>query len=122
MRTVFINQEPAVKNPKYQIIREGERKYFFKLCARNGEVIITSRNFPTKEACLQTIDSFQENEDFNFVEKKDRNKKLYYFIVTNNDEELIAHSEMYTTKIGRGNGIMAVMKIICDAPTEDITY
>ncbi len=118
---LFDEPGTTLKNPKYQILKNREGKYFFRLFARNGEIILNSRDFDEKQSCLSSLDAIRLEGNFNFVEMEDLDKNLFYFEVTNHNQKLVGTSEMYTTKIGRGNGIMSVMKIICDAPSEDLT-
>lgn len=123
MRTflTYTNEATAIKNPKYQVMRDREKKFYFHLKARTGDVIITSKAYEDKNMCITALNSLKDEANFNFNELDDKSRKLYSFEVVNHEDELIAQSENYTTKIGRGNGIMSVMRIVCDAPVEDMT-
>ena len=123
MRTflTYTNESNVIKNPKYQVMRDRDKKYYFHLKARTGDVIITSKAFEDKDTCVEALASMKDEADFNFNELEDKSKKLYFFQVVNHNDDLIAFSENYTTRIGRGNGIMSVMRIVCDAPVEDMT-
>ena len=123
MRTflTYTNEASVIKNPKYQVMRDRDKKFYFHLKARTGDVIITSKPYECKDACVDALNSIKEEADFNFNELEDKSKKLYSFEVVNHADELIASSENYTTRIGRGNGIMSVMRIVCQAPVEDMT-
>jgi len=123
MKTLLLYEKDSIiKNPKYQVLKDRGGEYYFRLCARNGEIILTGNPYQNKKYCLDAVNSLKLEGDFNFIEKEDRERKLYYFHLVQDNGSIIGSSEMYSTKIGRGNGIMSVMKIICDAPTEDITF
>ncbi len=123
MRTFlpYTQEVKVVKNPKYEVLKDRKNNYFFQLRARTGDIIITSKAYEGKNECMKRLSALREEADFDFQEFHDKQRKLYYFNVVNHNEELIAHSENYTTKIGRGNGIMSVMRIVCDAPVQDMT-
>ena len=123
MKTLLLYEKDSIlKNPKYQVLKDREGEYYFRLCARNGEIILASKPYENKKYCFDAINSLKLEGDFKFIEKEDEERKLYYFHLTHDDGSIIGSSEMYSSKIGRGNGILSVMKIICDAPTEDITF
>ncbi len=123
MKTLLLYEEDSlIKNPKYQVLKDRAGESYFRLCARNGEIILTGNPYQNKKYCLDAVNSLKLEGDFNFIEKEDGERKLYYFHIVQDNGSIIGSSEMYSTKIGRGNGIMSVMKIICDAPTEDITF
>ena len=123
MRTflTYTNEASVIKNPKYQVMRDRDKKFYFHLKARTGDVIITSKPYECKDSCVEALNSIKEEADFNFNELEDKSKKLYSFEVVNHADELIASSENYTTRIGRGKGILSVMRIVCHAPVEDMT-
>ena len=123
MKTLLLYEKDTIlKNPKYQVLKDRDGLYYFRLCARNGEIILTGNSFQDKTNCFEDVNALKLKGDFKFVEKDDPDRRLYHFQIENNESIVVGSSEMYTTKIGRGNGIMSVMKIICDAPTEDITF
>ena len=117
---MFAERDTVLKNPKYQILSNRAGSCYFRLCARNGEIVLTSVGFQTKSDCLEALTQMRDEGDFNFVETQDNKRKLFSFSVRANNHRELGRSENYTTKLGRGNGIMSVMKIICDAPTEDL--
>jgi len=123
MRTFlpYTNDAKTVKNPKYEVLKNRTNSFFFQLRARTGDIIITSKAFDQKVDCINTLNAMREDADFDFQELHDKQRRLYSFNVVNHKEELIAQSEKYTTKIGRGNGIMSVMRLVCEAPIQDMT-
>ena len=118
---VYEERDTVLRNPKYQILNSRKGSFYFRLCARNGEIVLTSVNYGSKPDCIDALARVKDQADFNSVETKDETKKLFSFMVKTKDQQIVGYSENYTTKLGRGNGIMSVMKIICDAPAEDLT-
>jgi len=48
-------------NPKFQIFLGTDNQYYFRLRARNGEIILSSEGYVTKAGCLNGIASVREN-------------------------------------------------------------
>ena len=76
MKTLLLYEKDAIlKNPKYEVLKDREGMYYFRLCARNGEIILTGNSFRNKKDCLEDINTLKLQGDFNFVEGNDPNKK-----------------------------------------------
>jgi len=48
-------------NPKFEIFTDKGDEYRFRLKASNGEIILSSESYTTKENCLKAIDSVKYN-------------------------------------------------------------
>lgn len=51
----------STNNPKFEISKSSNDKYYFVLKAGNGEVIATSQMYSTKESCKKGIQSVKDN-------------------------------------------------------------
>jgi uncharacterized protein YegP (UPF0339 family) len=111
-----------MKNPKFQIYSGKDEQFYFRLYARNGEIILGSEGYTSKPACQNGIAAVQENApNDRRYQRKTAADGQFYFVLTAANGEVIGLSEMYTTKRARDNGIEAVKKTAPDAPTEDAT-
>jgi uncharacterized protein YegP (UPF0339 family) len=112
----------TIPNPKFQIFRGANNEYYFRLRARNGEIILASEGYTSKQGCLDGIASVKHNAPF-----RERYNLLtafsgdYYFVLKAANGQAIGMSEMYTTVIARENGIVSVMQNAPIAPVEDLT-
>ena len=90
--------------------------------AGNGQTILTSEVFGTKEACLNAIESVKQNASGKnrYEFKKSLNLK-HYFNVTDIDGNIIGSSEMYESSSGRDVGIELVKVNAPMAVLEDLT-
>ncbi len=89
--------------------------------ARNGEKILSSEGYTTKQSCQNGIDSVKANAPYDSrYERKDRSYN-YSFNLKSGNGEIIGRSETYFTAAGRDNGIDAVKRDAPGAPTEDLT-
>lgn len=51
------------KHPKFELYEDKAEDFRFRLKAQNGEVIVFSEGYTTKNACLNGIDSVRRNSD-----------------------------------------------------------
>lgn len=108
--------------PKFEIKNARNDQFIFNLKAGNGEIILTSETYVTKQGCKNGIDSVKTNspDDDNYDRKKSSNNK-YYFNLKAGNGEIIGKSEMYETSQGRDNGIASVKTNASNAETVDLT-
>ena len=116
------------------IVKQTATGYKFDLKAGNGEVILTSEVYTTKDACLNGINSVKKNsvggvEDHTvdpIAEIKHPKFELYAdkaseyrFRLKATNGEIIAVSEGYKSKSSCENGIDSVKKNAPDAEIEE---
>jgi uncharacterized protein YegP (UPF0339 family) len=111
-----------MENPKFQIFKSTYNyQYYFRLKARNGEIILSSEGYVNKQGCINGIASVKVNAPYdNRYERKDSYNN-YTFNLKSANGEIIGRSENYTSRAARENGIDAVKRDAPGAPTEDLT-
>lgn len=111
-----------MNNPKFQIFKGNDNQYYFRLRARNGEIILGSEGYVAKTGCKNGVATVKENapDDENYDRRTATNNQ-YYFVLKAANGEIIGTSELYTTREARENGIEAVKDTAPDAPVEDLT-
>lgn len=105
---------------KFQIATRTNGEWQFNLKADNGQVVLTSQGYTTREACENGIESVRVNshEDIRFDLKEASNGK-YYFNLKAANGQIIGTSQMYVDANGRNNGIASVQKNAPNAPIEE---
>ncbi len=104
------------------VIYNAKDGYRFRLVASNGEIILKSEGYTTKQNCLKGIASVKQNAPIDArYERKTAINGQYYFNLKAANREVIGTSEMYTTTAARDKGIEAVKRIAPDASIEDKT-
>lgn len=92
-------------------VSEKNGEFYFRLKAKNGEVILTSQGYKTKASCLNGVESVKKNseeeERFEIKEAKD-GRKFFNLKATNG--QIIGSSQMYKSESGLKNGIASVQK------------
>jgi uncharacterized protein len=108
--------------PKYLIKRSINSQYYWVLHSVNGEALIKSEMYTTKDACKNGIASSKICiADSNFQRKTSSNGWQYYFNQTANNYQVLGTSEMYNSVQARDNGINAVKRDAPNANVEDLT-
>lgn len=81
----------------------------WRLKAGNGEVILTSQNYASKEARDNGIESVQKNcADDARYEKADSSSGQPYFNLKAANHQVIGSSQMYSSAASRDNGMASV--------------
>lgn len=109
-------------NPKFQVFRSTyNSQYYYRLRARNGEIILNGEGYLTKQSCLNGITSVKANAPYDFRYDRRDGFNNFTFNLKASNGEIIGRSENYTTRAARENGIAAVKTDAPDAPIEDLT-
>ncbi len=110
-----------MENPKFTLFKGADVKFYFNLKAKNGERILQSEGYNTKQGCLMGIFSVKNNAPYDGrYDRKTTTNAQYYFVLKAENGQAIGVSEMYTSAQGRDNGIEAVKHDAPNAPIEDL--
>ena len=86
-------------------------KYRFNLKAANGEVILVSEAYESKESALNGIESVRKHAvDEAYFERKVSKRSEPYFVLKASNGQVIGMSEMYASEAACENGIASVRK------------
>ena len=94
----------------------------FNLKAANGEIILTSETYKSKDAALNGIDSVKKNSalDEQYERKKSASSQPFFVLKARN-YEIIGRSETYSSDGAMEKGIDSVKKNGPVATVNDIT-
>jgi uncharacterized protein len=105
----------------YDLKRSGTQ-YMFNLKAGNGEVILTSERYTTKQSAEGGIASVKANSGTDArYERKTAGDGSPYFVLKAANGEPIGKSEMYSSAASRDKGIDSVKANGPTSPTRDNT-
>lgn len=95
-------------------------QFRFRLKAWNGQTILQSEWYTSKDGCVNWIESVKENAQSaeNFEKLVSENGKPYFTLKAWNGQ-VIGHSEMYESESARDNGIESVMNNAPDAEVKE---
>jgi len=106
----------------YELKPAAKNQFMFNLKAANGEIILTSETYTTKEAALNGIESVKKNSsDDAQYERKTATNGQPYFVLKAKNYEVIGKSEMYSSASAMEKGIESVKKNGPTATVNDIT-
>jgi uncharacterized protein YegP (UPF0339 family) len=107
---------------KYEITHKKGGKFHFHLKAGNGEIILSSQMYTTKEHAEKGIASCKSHsaKDSNYVRKQSK-KGQPFFELTSTNHEIIGMSEMYSSVEAREKGVRSVQRNGPDARVVDLT-
>ena len=97
------------------------KKYYFRLKARNGQVILASEGYESKSSAKNGISSVQKNcsDDDCFDRKEAKNGKYHFNLLARNNQ-IIGSSQMYASKDSMEKGIKSVKTVAPQATVEEV--
>ena len=105
---------------KFEIKAGKNGKFRFNLKASNGQIILSSESYDSRNGCEKGIESVRKNagNDGRFERKTAKDGSSYFVLKAANGEP-IGKSEMYKTKRSMESGIASVGKNAADAKVAD---
>jgi uncharacterized protein YegP (UPF0339 family) len=108
---------------KFEIFQsENNEKYYFRLKAKNGQVILSSQGYAGKPGCKNGVESVKKNagNDDHYERKEAANGKFHFNLLAAN-KQVIGSSQMYASKAGMEKGIESVKSTAPEATIEDLS-
>lgn len=107
---------------KFEIRKGSSGKYRFNLKAGNGEIILSSETYESKQGAEKGIESVKTNapNDSRYERKTASNRQPYFVLKAANGEP-IGRSETYSSTSAMENGIESVKRNAPNASVEDLT-
>jgi len=97
-------------------------QFYFRFNASNGEQILSSEGYTTKQSCLNGRDAVKSRAKLDSAYSRIDNTYNYRFNMIGANYEIIARSsEGYLARQSRENAIEVVKREAPDAGTDDLT-
>lgn len=101
---------------------EKSKEFYFRLKARNGQVILSSEGYSNKSGAQNGIESVKKNAgDDNRFERKVAANGKHHFNLKAANGQIIGSSQMYASKDSMENGIESVRKNAAEGEVKDLT-
>ena len=101
---------------KFEIKKGSSGRYSFNLKAGNGQTILTSESYETKQGAEKGVESVRKNApDDNRYERKTAKNDEAFFVLKAGNGEPLGRSETYSSVSAMENGIESVKKNAIDA-------
>jgi len=108
---------------KFEIFKsKRNKKFYFNLKARNGQVILTSQGYTNKVGCQKGANAIQKNcmvEDCWQV-KQSKNGKHHFNLLSKN-KQIVGKSQQYNSKATLVKGMASVKRVAPNAVFVDLT-
>jgi uncharacterized protein YegP (UPF0339 family) len=106
----------------FQIFRGTNFQYYFRFKASNGEQILSSESYITKQSCQDGIASVKAHAPYDSNYRRiDKPNDYRFNLIAKNNEIIARSSEGYTTSYNRDKAIEVVKKEAPTAPVYDLT-
>lgn len=97
---------------------EKSQDFYFRLKAKNGQIILSSQGYSSKSGASNGIESVKKNApDAGRYERKEAAGGKWRFNLKAANSQVIGSSQNYASKDGMENGIQSVM---ANAPTSEV--
>ena len=105
---------------KFHLKKASDGQFHFNLKAGNGEIVLTSELYKTKDSALNGIESVRKNatRDGAFETKAASNGKAYFVLKASNGQ-VIGQSQQYTSEASAKQGIQSVTSQAPSATLDD---
>lgn len=117
----LLNQFNIAIMGKFELFIGKDNQHYFNLKAANGEIIIQSQGYSSKDAAKNGINSVKTNavSDSQY-ERKTSSSEQHYFVLKAGNGESIGKSQMYSSKQSMETGIESVKTNAPTAAIEDL--
>lgn len=104
----------------FEIKKAADDRFLFNLKAGNGQVILTSQMYASRQGALEGVDSVRRHaaDDANYERRTAKDGAPYFVLIAANKLE-IGRSEMYSGAAAMENGIASVKTNAPDASVSD---
>jgi hypothetical protein len=108
---------------KFEIFQsENNGKFYFRLKARNGQIILSSQGYSTKASARNGIESVQRHAEENLLyDRKETSNGKYHFSLKARNGQVVGSSQLYATRLSLEKGIEAVKRAAQHAVLLDLT-
>ena len=94
---------------RFETFQGKDDKWHWHLKAPNGQIILASQSYTTKDSAKKSINSVKENSVKDNFESRVSKSGQPYFILKAKNGEIIGTSQMYKRKAGCQKGIQSVI-------------
>ena len=107
--------------PKFEIFKGKDDQFYVRLFASNGQNILSTEGYSSRETAKDAIDSIKTNAaDKGQFEIKEAKNGEPYFVLKATNGNILGRSETYSSMANAENGIASVMRNSSSA-TDDLT-
>ncbi len=109
--------EKKKRRGKFELFKGGQDQWYFHLKAPNGETILASEGYASKQGAMNGIESVKKHAGLEYVEKRTSKADQPYFVLKAANNQVIGTSQMYKSQSSCDKGAQSVINYASDAKT-----
>jgi amphi-Trp domain-containing protein len=106
------------RSGKFELFQGANEQWYFRLKAPNGEVILASEGYASKQGALNGIEAVRNNAQAEQIEYRESKAGQPYFVLKAKNNEIIGMSQMYKRHASCHKGAQSVIKHAPDAEAD----
>ena len=118
-RKKAVRREPRVLNGKYEVYTDGS-SYYYNLKASNGEVLIKSEPYASKDSILLAIEAIKRNVEVGSISVREDKHGLYQFVLTAKNHRVLVMSANYSTEKRAESASQSFKRFAPNSPVVEI--
>lgn len=100
-----------MSHPQFELYKGKDAQFYFRLTASNGQNILASEGYKSKDSCQNGIESVLKNAgNAAMYETREANNGKYYFVLKAGNNQVIGTSQMYASAASCADGVESVMR------------
>lgn len=119
-KVVVEEKKQRVVNGKYEVYTDGT-SYFYTLKASNGEVLIKSEAYASKNSVLDAIEAIKRNVEVGSIAVREDKHGLYQFVLTAKNHRTLVMSANYATEKRAQSASESFKRFASTSPVVELT-
>ena len=100
---------------KFELYQAASEQWYFRLKAPNGEIILSSEGYASKQGAMKGIESVKKNAQPENVEYRTSKASQPYFVLKAANNQIIGTSQMYKRQSSCNKGAQSVINYAANA-------
>ena len=105
---------------KYEVYTDGT-SYYYNLKASNGEILIKSEAYASKDSVLLAVEAIKRNVEVGTITVRQDKHGLYQFVLTAKNHRTLVMSANYTTEKGAQSASESFKRFAANSPVLEIS-
>ena len=100
---------------KFELFQAASDQWYFRLKAPNGEIILSSEGYASKQGAMTGVESVKKNAQLENIEHRTSKAGQPYFVLKAANNQIIGTSQMYKRQSSANKGAQSVVNYAANA-------
>jgi hypothetical protein len=120
LASVNRQEAAATGGAKFEVFKGLDEKYYFRLRAANGEIVLASQGYKSKQSAKKGVESIRTNGgDLESYEVRDAQNDQAYFVLKAGNGQVIGRGELYVSRSNAERAIETIAELIASEKIAD---